>query len=98
MLNRHGFNSQFTTKLKRICNVHISKCEISEFNTDKKRLWVEILNKSIEEPIKIKKNQPLGLIVIEPEHLKLKYEFEFKTVKKRRSYESKKIQTTWRLP
>ena len=72
--------------------------EISEFNTDKKRLWVEILNKSIEEPIKIKKNQPLGLIVIEPEHLKFKYEFEFKTVKKRRSYESKKIQTTWRLP
>ena len=46
--------------------------EISEFNTDKKRLWVEILNKSIEEPIKIKKNQPLGLIVIEPEHLKFK--------------------------
>ena len=44
--------------------------EISEFNTDKKRLWVEILNKSIEEPINIKKNEPLGFIVVEPEHLK----------------------------
>ena len=48
--------------------------EISEFNTDKKRLWVEILNKSIEEHIKIEKNQPLEFIVVEPEHLKLKYE------------------------
>ena len=48
--------------------------EISKFNTDKDCLWVEILNKSFGELIKIKKNQPLGFVVVEPQHLKLKYE------------------------
>ena len=37
-------------------------------------MWVEILNKSFKEPVKIKKNQPLGFAVIKLEHLKFKYE------------------------
>ena len=32
------------------------------------------MNKSFGELIKIKKNQPLGFVVVEPQHLKLKYE------------------------
>ena len=35
--------------------------EISEFNTDKERLWEEILNKSFKEPIKIKKESTFGI-------------------------------------
>ena len=48
--------------------------EIIEFNGEQQRLWVEILNKSYKETIEIKKNNPLGFIVIEPEHLKFKQE------------------------
>ena len=40
--------------------------EIIEFNRDQQKLWVEILNKSYEETIEIKKNNPLGFVVIEP--------------------------------
>ena len=42
--------------------------EINEFCSEKQRLWIEILNKSFEDTVKIKKNQPLGFLVIEPEH------------------------------
>ena len=37
-------------------------------------MWVEILNKSFKQTVKIKKNQPLGFAVIKLEHLKFKYE------------------------
>ena len=43
-------------------------------------LWVEMLNKSFEETVEIKKkkikkkNQPLGFPVLQLEHLKFKYE------------------------
>ena len=40
--------------------------EIIEFNRDQQKLWVEILNKSYEETIEIKKNNPLEFVVIEP--------------------------------
>ena len=42
--------------------------EINEFCSEKQRLSIEILNKSFEDTVKIKKNQPLGFLVIEPEH------------------------------
>ena len=78
--------------------------EIIEFNTDKERLWVEILNKSFEEPIKIKKNQPVGFVVIEPERLKFKYETpnekKKKTIQKKKSKKQHRqttIQATWQL-
>ena len=78
--------------------------EIIEFNTDKERLLVEILNKSFEEPIKIKKNQPVGFVVIEPEHFKFKYETpnekKKKTIQKKKlkkQHRQTTIQATWRL-
>ena len=37
-------------------------------------MWVETLNKSYEETLEIKKNNRLGFVVIEPEHLKFKHE------------------------
>ena len=43
--------------------------EIHEFNAKKQHLWVEILNKSYEDNLKIKKNSLIGFVVIEPEHL-----------------------------
>ena len=57
--------------------------EIIEFNGDQQRLWVEILNKSYKETIEIKKNIPLGFVVIEPEHLKFKHEAEKTESKKK---------------
>ena len=48
--------------------------EINEFSNNQPRLWVEILHKSFEETLEIKKNKPLGFVVIEPEYLKFKYE------------------------
>ena len=55
--------------------------EINESCCKKQRLWVEILKKSFEETVEIKKNIPLGFLVVEPEHLKFKY----KMAKKKRS-------------
>ena len=48
--------------------------EINEIHGEKQRLWIELLNKSFEDTIEIKKNQPLGFFVIGPEDLKFKYE------------------------
>ena len=52
-------------------------------------MWVEILNKSFKEPIKIKKDQPLGFVVVEPEHLTFKYETS--NSKKRKPHKRKKF-------
>ena len=43
--------------------------EINELFNGKQHLWVEILNKSFEDHIEIKKGQPLGFLVAEPENL-----------------------------
>ena len=43
--------------------------KINELFHGKHRLWVEILNKSFEHHIEIKKEQPLGFLVTEPENL-----------------------------
>ena len=48
--------------------------EVNELRQKKQRLQIEILNKSFEDTIEIKRHSPLGFVVIEPEHLKLKYE------------------------
>ena len=48
--------------------------EINKFNSEQQRLWVGILNKSYEKTLKIKKNNPLRFVVIEPEHLIFKHE------------------------
>ena len=48
--------------------------EVNELRKKKQRLQIEILNKSFEDTIEIKRHSPLGFVVIEPEHLKLKYE------------------------
>ena len=49
--------------------------EIHKFSAKKQRMWVEILNKSYEFKIEIKKNSVLGF-VIEPEHLPYKHTTE----------------------
>ena len=36
-------------------------------------MWIEILNRSFEDNIVIKKKRPLGFIVVEPENLTFKY-------------------------
>ena len=48
--------------------------EIFEINGETQHLWMEILNKSYNEPIKINKNIFLGFVVIEPEYLSFKHE------------------------
>ena len=47
--------------------------EINELFHGKQRLWVEILNKPFEDHIEIKKGQPLGFLVVEPENLKFQH-------------------------
>lgn len=51
-----------------------SSDEVNELRQKKQRLQIEILNKSFEDTIEIKRHSPLGFVVIEPEHLKLKHE------------------------
>ena len=76
--------------------------KINEFNSEQQRLRVEILNKSCGETLEIKKNNPLGFVVIEPEHLKFKHE----TTKNKRKktllskttqYKPKTEKATWRF-
>ena len=55
------------------------KHEIYEINNEKRRLWIEVLNTSYTEDLKIKKNSILGFLVIEPENLKFKYAIKKKT-------------------
>ena len=76
--------------------------EISEFNSDQQRLWVKILNKSYEDIVEIKKNNPLGFVVIEPEHLTFKHEGETSKNKKKKvllskmtTYKPRKQEATW---
>ena len=62
--------------------------KINEFCSEKQRLQIEILNKSFEETVEIKRNKPLGFLVIEPENLKFRYET---TNKKRKQYKRKRV-------
>ena len=48
--------------------------DLSEFSSEKQRLWVEILNKSYEKELTTDRGSPLGFVVIGPEHLKFKHE------------------------
>ena len=50
-------------------------------------MWIEILKKSFEETVEIKKNRSQGFLVIELEHLKFKYE----TAKKKKEGRPKKF-------
>ena len=77
--------------------------EINEICGQKQRLWIEILNRSFEETVKIKKkSQPLGFLVTKPEHLKFKYEATKKKKKKADQknllmYKLKTKEATWRF-
>ena len=76
--------------------------EINEFSNNQQRLWVEILHKSFEETLEIKKNKPLGFVVIEPEYLKFKYETTKNKKQKNLSpktikYKPKTQKATWRF-
>lgn len=56
---------------------------IYEINNNENRLWIEVLNTSYTEDLKINRNTPLGFLVIEPESLKSKYETKKKPKKKK---------------
>ena len=78
--------------------------KISEFNGEQQRLWAEILSKSYEDTVKIKKNSPLGFVVIEPKHLKFKHEAETTMNKKKKAslskmtaYKPRTKEATWRF-
>ena len=89
--NRHG-NIVFLPKNSKGFVISVFRGdEIIEFNGEQRRLWVEILNKSYKETIEIKKNNPLGFVVIEPEHLKFKQE-------KRETLSSKATKTKKKKP
>ena len=55
--------------------------EIFEINNEKTRLWMEVLNTSYTEDLKITRNGVLGFLVIEPENLCFKYATKKKTKK-----------------
>ena len=61
-------------------------------------MWVEILNKSFEDPIEIKRNQPLNFLVVEPENLKFQYvPSKKKALKKgKQMYTPKMKKANWR--
>ena len=59
--------------------------EIYEINNETQRLWIEILNNSYQENLKIARNSVLGFIVIEPDNLKHKHETQ-NTIKRKRYY------------
>ena len=63
--------------------------KLMKFTAKKQRLWIEILNKSFEETVEIKRNKPLGFLVIKPEHLKFKYEM----AKKKKKADQKNLST-----
>ena len=55
--------------------------EIYQIKAKKERLWIEILNKSYEEDLKIKnKNSILGFLVTEPENLNFKHETKLQAI------------------
>ena len=51
-------------------------------------MWIQLLNKSFEDTVKIPKNQALGFVVIKREHLKFRYETS--TGKKKKAIQKKK--------
>ena len=68
--------------------------EIHEINNEKRRRWIEVLNTSYTEDLKIKKNSILCFLVIQLEHLKVKHETKNKTRKEKRL--SKNWDQTWK--
>ena len=58
--------------------------EINKLFHGKHRLWIGILNKSFEDLAKVKRNQPLGFLVIEPENVKFHHETKKKKKKKKK--------------
>ena len=77
--------------------------EINELFHGKHHLWMEILNKSFKHLVKVKRNQPLGFLVIEPENLKFHHEApktkKNKTPNKDKisSYRPKTKKASWRF-
>ena len=72
--------------------------KINEIFNEKHRLWVEILNKSFKDHIEIKKGQPLGFLVVEPETLEFQHVPQKKKAKKeKKGYISKTKKADRRL-
>ena len=84
----HGLvtpNKNITLKLPKKAKAFLTSSfraqEILQINNEKTRLWIEILNTSYTEELKITRNNILGFLVIEPENLSFKYVTKNKTKK-----------------
>ena len=62
--------------------------DINEINGETQRLWIEILNKSYCEDLKIDKNNILGFAVVEPENLSFKNETQNSKKKEKHNTEN----------
>ena len=60
---------------------------------------MEILNRSFEGSIEIKKKQPLGFLIVEPENIKFQYVPSKKKAPKndKQTYTPKTKKTNWRF-
>ena len=67
--------------------------QTNELFLGRQRLWVEILNKSFEDPIEISRSQPLVFLVIEPENLKFQHHVLAKKKTKKKKKEQENVYT-----
>ena len=72
--------------------------ELKELFHGEHHLWIEILNRSFVDNIAVKRNKPLGFLVVEPENLNFKYaptKKENKTKKEVVARSKRKRQLGW---
>ena len=70
--------------------------EINEIFFGLNRLWLEILNKSLEDTIEIKKEKIIRFFVVEPENFQFDHvPYKMKAKKKTKNYSSKDKKTNW---
>ena len=70
------------TNSKAFLTSKFRRDEINELFHGKHRVWIEIINKSFDDHIKIKKGQPLGFLVVEPENLNFQHVLSKEKTKK----------------
>ena len=72
------------TNSRGFITLKVNGNELKEFFEGEHRLWIEILNRSFEDNIIIKKDKLLGFLVIEPENLRFQHVPPNKSIKQKR--------------
>ena len=72
------------TNSRGFITLKVNGNELKEVFEGEHRLWIEILNRSFEDNIIIKKDKPLGFLVIEPENLRFQHVPPDKSIKQNR--------------